>query len=83
MDRIQTFGGFLGFATLLYCSTAHAYVDPGTGTLLIQWAIGVAMASIAGLGIYWQRAKVFVRRTLKRASAEGEAGKGTDSPASD
>jgi len=41
---------------------AQAYVDPGTGTILIQWLFGAVMAGLAVLSVYWQRAKGFVAR---------------------
>ena len=47
----------LGFPT-----TAHAYIDPGTGSLLLQ---GVAAAFLAA-GIYFRRVQEFVRKYVFR-----------------
>lgn len=44
---------------LLASSDAFAYVDPGTGSLLIQWLFGIVMASLAVVNIYWHRFKAF------------------------
>ena len=70
-------------ASLLVGSNAHAYVDPGTGTLLIQWALGIAMASFAALGMYWQQAKHFLRRKFDRAEPRQERGESADPSARD
>lgn len=49
---------FLG-ATLAYAAPAYAYLDPGTGSIILQGLI----ASVAGLMVvgrlYWQRVRQF------------------------
>jgi hypothetical protein len=62
------------------CSDAYAYVDPGTGSILIQWLFGMAMASFAVLSVYWQQAKGFFSRMFVRATAgrSPETGTGAD-----
>jgi hypothetical protein len=51
------------FATLLitaaFVTPAFAYLDPGTGSMILQAIIGgVAVASTA-LSVYWQRIRQF------------------------
>ena len=62
---------------LLLASNAFAYIDPGTGTLIIQWLFGMAVASMAVLRIHWYRAKAFFstksRNTDIDVNADGEA----------
>ena len=62
---------------LLLASDAFAYIDPGTGTLLIQWLFGMAVASMAILRIHWYRAKAFFsgkfRNTDNGVNVDGEA----------
>ena len=42
-----------------YTSPAYAYLDPGTGSILLQGLIaGIAM-TMAFLSIYWQKVKAF------------------------
>ena len=57
-----TFAGLL-FALLLIPTTAHAYLDPGAGSLLLQ----VLLAGIAGLSVviklYWRRFLALFRRS--------------------
>jgi hypothetical protein len=36
-------------------SPAHAYLDPGTGTMLLQAILGVIAVGLVTLKFYWQR----------------------------
>ena len=49
---------------MLMWDEALAYIDAGTGSLLIQWLFGMAVAGFAVLNIYWHRAKGFLSRKL-------------------
>ena len=41
---------------------AHAYLDPGTGSMLVQALVASVMAVLVTLKLYWRRIKsVFVR----------------------
>jgi hypothetical protein len=43
--------------------TASAYLDPGTGSMLLQGAIAFVAAVVAGVGMRWQAIKSwFLRR---------------------
>ena len=39
-----------------------AYIDPGTGSLLIQVVIGLVVAIGASIKIYWRRIKLFFNK---------------------
>ena len=45
----------IALLALAYAAPAHAYLDPGTGSILLQGLL----AAIATLGLFWQRVKVF------------------------
>lgn len=45
---------------------SFAYVDPGTGSLLIQWIFGMVVAGFAVANIYWHRFKQFLGRVGRR-----------------
>jgi hypothetical protein len=49
---------------LLAASTtwAQAYLDPGTGSLVLQLILGGAIAATAAIKLYWQRTKDIFRR---------------------
>lgn len=55
---------------LLLASDAFAYIDPGTGTLIIQWLFGMAVASMAVLRIHWYRAKAFFSGKFRNAEID-------------
>jgi Zn-dependent protease with chaperone function len=38
---------------------AHAYLDPGTGSLVLQIVIGTLAAVGTTLSLYWQRLRAF------------------------
>lgn len=43
-------------------SPAHAYLDPGTGSMILQGLIGGIAASVAVISIYFQKIKAFFRK---------------------
>ncbi len=45
----------LGAVLLLPDRQAHAYLDPGTGSLLVQGLIGAVAAGLLVLKLYWQK----------------------------
>ncbi len=42
--------------------TVHAYLDPGTGSIALQFLIGGAVAALATVRVYWARIKAFTTR---------------------
>jgi hypothetical protein len=49
----------------LYTYPAYAYLDPGTGSMLLQGLIGGLAMIISVLSIYWQKVKsFFVKKEL-------------------
>ena len=44
---------------LCYSSAAYAYLDPGTGSIILQGLIAGIMVVVAAWGIFWQRIKSF------------------------
>jgi len=45
---------------------AYAYIDPGTGSMLIQALLAVLAAVSVSLGLFWQRIRSFFSRLLNR-----------------
>ncbi len=52
----------VGISTLFYCGTAHAYIDPGIGSILFQSAI----AGLITLLAFWQRLKAMIQQLFSR-----------------
>ena len=46
---------------LILCSIrkAHAYIDPGTGSYIIQVVIGGLLGAAFALKIYWKKVKAY------------------------
>ena len=53
---------------------AYAYLDPGTGSLILQALIGGVAAAGAFASLYYQKIKLFLRRVISRSHdfEEGE-----------
>lgn len=51
-------------ATVIFAGTApaYAYLDPGTGSLILQAVIGVIAGALMALRIYWGRIKSLFKR---------------------
>ena len=55
--------GFDSFLVLgVYSSLAFAYLDPGTGSLILQALFGAIAALAVGLTTFWSRIKIFIGR---------------------
>ena len=50
---------FLIFGIISYTSPAYAYLDPGTGSMLVQGLIAGVAVVMSFLSIYWQKVKAF------------------------
>ncbi len=41
----------------------EAYLDPGSGSILLQFILGGALAALVAFRSYWDRLKMFVSRS--------------------
>ena len=58
---------------ILYLSStinAFAYLDPGTGSIILQAIIGFLAAIGATVTLYWQRLKSFFKKISKKRKSE-------------
>jgi len=62
--------GLMSAAAAMICfavtTPAYAYLDPGTGSLILQAVIGVIAGALVALRIYWDRVKSFIKRKNSR-----------------
>lgn len=49
---------FLG-TSLSYAAPAFAYLDPGTGSMILQGIIATVAGALVAGRVYWQRVKAF------------------------
>jgi hypothetical protein len=40
-------------------TTIHNYLDPGTGSIILQAVVGVAVGGLFAVGLFWTRVKTF------------------------
>lgn len=56
-------------------STTPAYIDPGTGSLIIQVAIGALVGGLVAARVFWQRIIGFFRGLVGGSSRSDKADK--------
>ena len=54
------------------------YIDPGTGSIVIQVVIGALVAGAAMIGVYRARVNMFLRSLFARRKQEKEGGDGQE-----
>jgi hypothetical protein len=54
-------------ALLFWISPAYAYLDPATGSILLQGLLAGVAGLIVVLRLYWQRMKALFKRMLGQA----------------
>ncbi len=47
-------------------SKAYAYLDPGSGSMILQAILGFIAASLATISFYWTKVKTFLIKLLKK-----------------
>ena len=45
--------------SFVFTTSANAYLDPGTGSIILQAILGFIAASIATISLYWSKLKFF------------------------
>jgi len=51
---------------IFYSSNAYAYLDPGTGSIILQAILGFLAAISAGFFYYWSKVKNFFLKIFKK-----------------
>ena len=57
---------FIGIYYILYPNSAHAYLDPGTGSFVIQIIIGFFVGGLYFLKTYWHKIIVFFKNVFHK-----------------
>ena len=45
---------------------AFAYLDPGTGSIILQAILGFIAAALAYFSFYWNKVKIFLSKLFKK-----------------
>jgi hypothetical protein len=67
MKTVLSVGVLLWMAAAL---PAHAYLDPGTGSMILQAVIATVAMSVAAISVYWQKFKSFFAGEKKAEQAQ-------------
>lgn len=64
MMNYKRFGLACAVTLLVIPAQAHAYLDPSSGSMLLQIAVGGALAALVTVKMYWRKVRsVFRRKT--------------------
>ena len=66
MKKILTYLIYNIIAIFLIVTNAYAYLDPGTGSFILQAIIGFLAAIAAGFLYYWTKVKNFFIKLFKK-----------------
>ena len=66
MKKILIFFTYNIIAIFLIVSNAYAYLDPGTGSFILQAITGFLAAVSAGFLYYWTKVKNFFLKLFKK-----------------
>jgi len=62
---------------LIIARPAYAYLDPGSGSFILQIILGAVLGGLFTVKIYWQKLKTFIFKIFGRAKSENKhEGKG-------
>lgn len=48
--------------SLIFTGNAHAYLDPGTGSILLQGLL----AGLLAIGVFWRKLKDFIKERFSK-----------------
>lgn len=66
MKKILTFLIYNTIAIFFIVTNAYAYLDPGTGSFILQAIIGFLAVISAGFLYYWRKVKNFFIKLFKK-----------------
>ena len=64
--------GFFVLCLLAAPAPAFGYIDPGTGSMVLQVLIGTALGSLLAIKMFWRQIKLVVGGLFARKSSEAE-----------
>ena len=62
----------IGLVFFLLTSPVYAYLDPGTGNIIIQAILAFIATTITTLSFYWTKVKIFLSKLFKKNKSEKE-----------
>jgi hypothetical protein len=65
MRKLQTFL-MITVMVVLLSPTCYAYLDAGTGSIILQALIAGIVGSLFAIKIFWQKIKAFFKKIFKK-----------------
>ena len=62
----------------MFPNYSYAYLDPGTGSIILQAIIGFLAASVTAISIYWSKFKSLISRIFNKKEREKSKSKSND-----
>ena len=56
----------LGLFFFVFPQKAYAYLDPGTGSFILQLVIAALLGGLFAVKIFWNKIKIFFRNLFRR-----------------
>jgi len=72
MKRLMINGLGLALMIAIIPQIAFAYIDPGTGSYIIQIAIAALVGGLFAVKMFWIRIKTFITSLFKKKTDESE-----------
>ena len=70
MQKFPSVLTFFALIILIVPNPVYAYLDPGTGSMLIQMIIGGIVAALFTIKMYWYRLKEFIKKIFGRSNQD-------------
>ena len=64
---------YLTILFFFYPNVSYAYLDPGTGSILLQAILGGIAMGFVTIKIWWKKLKAFLSKILKKKSKQPES----------
>ena len=64
--------GYVLITSLILIQPVYAYIDPGTGSMLLQGLIAAVAAGLVVIRLYWQKMKAFLFGRGQKDNSPGD-----------
>tara|TARA_X000000368_G_C22923128_1_gene663975 strand:- start:442 stop:660 length:219 start_codon:yes stop_codon:yes gene_type:complete len=61
---------FVIIFSLLFSTSSYAYIDPGSGSIILQAIIAAFAGAGTAITIYWKKVKLFFSKIFKKKDNE-------------
>ncbi len=73
LQRLRGIALLIGLFLLLLPQEVHAYLDPGTGSLILQALLAAFFASLMTVKIYWKKIKQVLSARFSKSQEPKES----------